>query len=65
MSFNPAKSLSLVLKYGRLVEKIRFTVSEETIPTLTEKPVKILRKEFDCTSRDTTTIHETIKDLAK
>ena len=40
MSFNSAKSKSLVLKQSRGAEKIHFTVSEETLPALTEKSVK-------------------------
>ena len=42
MYFKPAKSRSLVLKKGKVMEKVRFTVAGETIPTLSEKPIKRL-----------------------
>ena len=40
MYFKPAKSRSLVLKKGKVMEKVRFTVAGETIPTLSEKPIR-------------------------
>ena len=46
MYFKPAKSRSLVLKKGKVMEKVRFTVAGETIPTLSEKPIKSLGKTF-------------------
>ncbi|GAA6109066.1 uncharacterized protein LOC109140823 [Tachysurus ichikawai] len=63
MSFKPAKSRSLVLKKGRVVEKFRFTISGTQIPTLSEKPVKRLGKTFDRSLRDTTSIRNTSEEL--
>ncbi|KAK0147597.1 hypothetical protein N1851_012928 [Merluccius polli] len=48
----PAKSRSLVLKKGRIVDKFRFSISEPPIPTISEKPVKSLGKILD-SSRST------------
>ena len=53
MKFKPAKSRSLVLKKGKVDNRYRFRVGEETIPTVSEKPVKSLGKWFDSTLRDT------------
>ena len=47
MYFKPAKSRSLVLKKGNVMEKVRFTVAGETIPTLSGKPIKSLGKTFN------------------
>ncbi|KAJ7995783.1 hypothetical protein DPEC_G00248170 [Dallia pectoralis] len=44
MEFKPAKSRSLVLKRGRVQDRFRFKIGEDTIPTVTEKPVKSLGK---------------------
>lgn len=46
------ESRSLVLKKGKVVDKFRFKISETTIPTLSEKPVKSLGKVFDCNLKD-------------
>ena len=53
MYFKPAKSRSLVLKKGKVMEKVRFTVAGETIPTLSEKPIKSLGKTFNSSLKDT------------
>ena len=42
MSFKPAKSRSLVLKKGKVMERVHFTIAGKKIPTLNEKPVKSL-----------------------
>lgn len=63
MSFKPAKSRSLVLKKGKVVDKFRFKISETTIPTLSEKPVKSLGKVFDCNLKDKVAIQRTCGDL--
>lgn len=63
MSFKPAKSRSLVLKKGKVVNMFRFKILETTIPTLSEKPVKSLGKLFDCTLKDTAAIQRTCGDL--
>ena len=63
MYFKPAKSRSLVLKKGKVMEKVRFTVAGETIPTLSEKPIKSLGKTFNSSLKDTAVKQMTIKDL--
>ena len=45
------------------MEKVRFTVAGETIPTLSKKPIKSLGKTFNSSLKDTTTKQKTIKDL--
>ena len=62
MYFKPAKSRSLVLKIGKS-EKVRFTVTGETIPTLREKPIKSLDKTFNSSLKDTAAKQKTVKDL--
>lgn len=47
MSFKPAKSRSLVLKKGKVTDKLRFMLEGTTIPSISEKPVKNLGKLFD------------------
>ena len=63
MYFNPAKSRSLVLKKGKVMEKVRFTVAGEKIPTLSEKPIKSLGKTFNSSLKDTAAKQKTNKDL--
>ena len=63
MYFKPAKSRSLVLKKGKVMEKVRFTVAGEIIPTLTEKPIKNLGKTFNSSLKDTAVKQKTIKDF--
>ena len=63
MYFKPAKSRSLVLKKGKVMENVRFTVTGETIPTLSEKPIKSLGKTFNSSLKDTAAKQKTIKDL--
>ena len=63
MYFKPAKSRSLVLKKGKIMEKVRLTVAGETIPTLSEKPIKSLGKTFNSSLKDTAAKQKTIKDL--
>ncbi len=45
------------------MEKVRFTVAGETIPTLSEKPIKSLGKTFNSSLKDTAARQKTIKDL--
>ena len=45
------------------MEKVRFTVAGETIPTLSEKPIKSLGKTFNSSLKDTAAKQKTIKDL--
>ena len=63
MYFKPAKSRSLVLKKVKVMEKVRFTVAGETIPTLSKKPIKSLGKTFNNSLKDTAAKQKTIKDL--
>ncbi|KAG1953648.1 hypothetical protein F2P79_009189 [Pimephales promelas] len=42
MEFKPSKSRSLVLKRGRVQDRFRFKIGEDTIPTVSEKPIKSL-----------------------
>ena len=45
------------------MEKVRFTVAGETIPTLCEKPIQSLGKTFNSSLKDTATKQKTIKEL--
>ena len=45
------------------MEKVRFTEAGETIPTLSEKPIKSLGKTFNSSLKDTAAKQKTIKDL--
>ena len=45
------------------MERVRFTIAEEKIPTLNEKPVKSLDKIFNGSLRDTAAIHKSIQNL--
>ena len=45
------------------MEKVRFTVAGETIPTLSEKPIKSLGKTFNSSLKDTAAKQKTINDL--
>lgn len=47
MNFKSSKSMSLVLKKGKVMENVRFTVADATIPILREKFVKSLGKTFN------------------
>lgn len=42
MEFKPSKSRSLVLRRGCVQDHYRFKISKDVIPTVQEKPVKIL-----------------------
>ncbi|KAJ3593535.1 hypothetical protein NHX12_005869 [Muraenolepis orangiensis] len=63
MRFKPAKSRSMVLRKGKVVDKFRFTIADTAIPSISEKPVKSLGKVFDCSLRDTTSIQSTCTEL--
>ena len=45
------------------MEKVRFTVAGETIPTLSEKPIKSFGQTFNSSLKDTATKQKTIKDF--
>ncbi|KAJ3614744.1 hypothetical protein NHX12_018314 [Muraenolepis orangiensis] len=63
MRFKPAKSRSMVLRKGKVVDKFRFNIADTAIPSISEKPVKSLGKVFDCSLRDTTSIQSTCTEL--
>ncbi|KAJ3594437.1 hypothetical protein NHX12_003744 [Muraenolepis orangiensis] len=63
MRFKPAKSRSMVLRKGKVVDKIRFNIADTAIPSISEKPVKSLGKVLDCSLRDTTSIQSTCTEL--
>lgn len=52
MGFNPAKSRSLVLKKGKVIDRFRFRLRDHQIPSDTEKPVKSLGKVFSYSLKD-------------
>ena len=52
MRFKPAKSRSLVLKKGKVQDRFRFKVTGETIPTVSQQPVKSLGKWFTADLND-------------
>ncbi|KAJ3592260.1 hypothetical protein NHX12_007388 [Muraenolepis orangiensis] len=54
MRFKPAKSRSMVLRKGKVVDKFRFYIADTAIPSISEKPVKSLGKVFDTTSIQST-----------
>ncbi|KAJ3580977.1 hypothetical protein NHX12_017218, partial [Muraenolepis orangiensis] len=63
MRFKPAKSRSMVLRKGKVVDKFRFNIADTAIPSISEKPVKSLGNVFDCSLRDTTSIQSTCTEL--
>ncbi|KAI4876470.1 hypothetical protein NFI96_017397 [Prochilodus magdalenae] len=63
MSFKPSKSRSMVLKRGKVVDKFRFVVDGEEIPSITEKPVMSLGKAFNSSLQDKASVQTTIKKL--
>ncbi|KAJ3581825.1 hypothetical protein NHX12_016191, partial [Muraenolepis orangiensis] len=63
MRFKPAKSRSMVLRKGKVVDKFRFNIADTAIPSISEKPVKSLGKVVDCSLRDTTSIQSTCTEL--
>lgn len=63
MSFNPAKSRSLVQKKGKVTGKFFFSLGTTKIPSLTKAPVKSLGKVFYCSLRDAASTQLTNQDL--
>ena len=55
MRFKPTKSRSLVIRKGKL-EKVVFRISNKTIPTIQENPIKCLGKWFNERMCDTESI---------
>ncbi|XP_061920230.1 uncharacterized protein LOC133660667 [Entelurus aequoreus] len=63
MSFKPAKSRSMVLKKGKVVNKFQFTISGTVIPSITEQPVRNLGKLFDSSLKDSAAIQKSTEEL--
>jgi hypothetical protein len=61
MEFKPAKSRSLVLRRGKVQKHLRFKINGQTIPTVSEQPVKSLGKWFDDTLKDKDSIQKMVK----
>ena len=61
--FKPAKSRSFVMKKGRTVDKLRFSIAGTMIPTLSECPVKSQGKIFHTTLRDNNAVRTAVGDL--
>ena len=61
--FRASKIQVTSIKKGKVMEKVRFTVVGETIPTLSEKPIKGLDKTFNSNLKDTAAKQKTIKDV--
>lgn len=57
MHFKPARSRSMVLRKGKAEDKFWFSIAGTATPTIFEKPVKSLGKDFD--SSPTTSIQAT------
>ena len=65
MSLNASKSRSLVLNKGIAMERERFKLSCETIPTTQEESIKSLGKRINRSLRDSIAIQETKDNLEK
>ena len=69
MKFKPQKSRSLSLSKGKVNPKVVFTIAEERIPTVSEKPVKSLGRVYDAAMKDTAQVvdvkRKTQEDLEK
>ena len=64
MSFKPSKSRSVVIKKGKVADNFRFSISGNSIPSLTDKPVKSLGKVFHNSLKDTSNIKEASCNLS-
>ena len=63
MKFKPAKSRSLVLKSGKLTNRYKFKIQGDTIPTLSDNPVKALGKWYRTELNDQASMKETQDQL--
>ena len=63
MKFKPAKSRSLVLKSGKLTNRYKFKIQGDTIPTLSDNPVKALGKWYRPELNDQASMKETQDQL--
>ena len=53
MQFKPKKSRSLSLRRGKVDDSVKFRIANQTIPTVSEEPVKSLGRWYDATLKDT------------
>ena len=53
----------MVLRKGKVVDKLRLNITGTAIPTISEKPGKILGKVFDSSLRDTTSTKSSCTEL--
>ena len=65
LSFNASKSWSVVLKKSIAMEKERFKLSGEIIPTIQEKSITGLGNRIDRSLRDTIAMQVTKDNLVK
>ena len=65
MKFKPAKSRFLVLRRGKVSERILFKLAGEPITSVNEKLVRSLCKIFDSSLKDTALIQQTIRNIRK
>lgn len=67
MSFKPTKSRSLVVKKGKVNDKVnnrfRFSIEGRHIPTISEKPVKNLGKMFNSSLKDSSSVQYPCQEL--
>lgn len=56
MCFKPAKSRSLVVRKGKVTDRFKFDIEGKQIPTISEKPVKILGKAFNSSLKDSSSV---------
>ncbi|GFN82187.1 reverse transcriptase [Plakobranchus ocellatus] len=61
MEFKPKKSRSLSIRRGKVDEATTFTVAEQQIPTVSQEPVKSLRRWYDSSIKDTRRGAETLE----
>ena len=63
MRFKPSKSRSMVLKKGKLDERMKYRIGEEIVPTITEKPIKYLGKWYRSSTNDQESVNDIHKQL--
>lgn len=63
MSFNPARSRSLVIRKGRVTSQFHFATEDTTIPSVVEKLVKSLGKVYNSDLKDTAARQACANDL--
>ena len=53
MSFKPKKSRCISIRKGSVDDTVRFNIANQLIPTVSEEPVKSLRRWYDPSLKDT------------